>query len=100
MNNTSIAQMPLPIYSISTLHAWNARIMHFFGVPLNLLLFWLVWTKTPKEMQVHSRILFQTCIVDTLFICISLFVTPVCATNKIPFNFLAKFTNVTFAFSY
>jgi hypothetical protein len=72
----------MPFYVISTLHAWNIRLVPVFGFPLNALLFWLVWTKTPKEMRVHSRILFQTSIVDLIFLGADLIAGPVCAMQK------------------
>jgi hypothetical protein len=70
-------------YPISTLHSWNSRLMPVLGVSLNFLLFWLVCTKTPKEMRVHSRILLQTCYVDFMFLSLYLVVAPVCHENLI-----------------
>jgi hypothetical protein len=67
----------MPFFLISTLHAWNVRLVPFIGFPLNALLFWLVWTKTPKEMRVHSRILLQTCCVDLIFLSVLLIATSV-----------------------
>jgi DMSO/TMAO reductase YedYZ heme-binding membrane subunit len=64
----------MPFFAIS---AWNARLVPVFGFPLNALLFWLVWTKTPKEMRVHSRILLQTCIADLIFLSVALIASPV-----------------------
>jgi hypothetical protein len=51
--------------------------MPMFGLPLNALLFWLVLTKTPKEMWVHSRILLQTCVVDLILLLVNLVAIPV-----------------------
>jgi hypothetical protein len=67
----------MAIHFMTTLHAWNSRIVPVLGLPLNTLLFWLIWIKTPKEMRVHSRILLQTCVVDIILLLISLIGIPV-----------------------
>jgi hypothetical protein len=62
---------------MTTVHAWNSRIIPVLGFPLNALLIWLICTKTPKEMRVHSRILQQTCIFDSIFLLVDLIASPV-----------------------
>jgi hypothetical protein len=69
----------MSIHYMTTLHAWNARIVPWFGFPVNALLFWLILAKTPKEMQVHSRILLQTCVMDSILLFMSLIASPVFA---------------------
>ena len=36
------------------------------GYPLNIILIILIIFKTPKEMETHSRILIQNCVLDIL----------------------------------
>nr|CAD2138794.1 unnamed protein product [Meloidogyne enterolobii] len=38
------------------------------GYPLNIILIILIIFKTPKEMETHSRILIQNCVLDILFL--------------------------------
>jgi hypothetical protein len=33
---------------MTTVHYWNSRISPVLGFPMNALLFWLIWTKTPN----------------------------------------------------
>ena len=47
------------------------------GLILNFLLFWLIIRFTIKEMQIYSRILLQTCIVDIIGLCVFAVVRPV-----------------------
>uniref|UniRef100_A0A914HXN1 G protein-coupled receptor n=1 Tax=Globodera rostochiensis TaxID=31243 RepID=A0A914HXN1_GLORO len=47
------------------------------GVPLNLLLIWLLLRRTSKEMRVYSQILVQTCVVDLLVLVLGELVQPV-----------------------
>lgn len=44
---------------------------------MNTLLVFLITRRTPKELQLYSRILLQTCVVDLLFVITSLPVMPV-----------------------
>jgi hypothetical protein len=58
------------------------------GFPLNALLFWLIWNKTPKEMRVHSRILLQTSVIDIIVLLIMLIASPVLSILKYLFTLL------------
>ena len=44
-----------------------------FGFIFNFSLIWLIFNKTPKEMFQHSRILFQNCILDIIFLIMEIF---------------------------
>jgi hypothetical protein len=66
------------LHYMTTVHAWNSRLVPLLGFPLNALLFWLIWAKTPKEMRVHSRILLQTCILDIILLIVNFIASPVC----------------------
>nr|CAD2138798.1 unnamed protein product [Meloidogyne enterolobii]CAD2196223.1 unnamed protein product [Meloidogyne enterolobii] len=43
------------------------------GYPLNIILIILIIFKTPKEMETHSRILIQNCVLDILFLTLQMF---------------------------
>nr|CAD2138760.1 unnamed protein product [Meloidogyne enterolobii] len=44
------------------------------GYPLNIILIILIIFKTPKEMETHSRILIQNCVLDILVLTFQMFV--------------------------
>jgi len=65
---------------ISTLllaHHINSLFCLFIGVSLNILLIWLIFKQTPKEKQIYSQILLQTCIADILLLIMGELVQPV-----------------------
>jgi hypothetical protein len=67
----------MTFHFISIVNWWNSRLFPVVGFPLNALQFWLIWAKTPKEMRVHSRILLQTCILESFLLLANLIATPV-----------------------
>nr|CAD2192344.1 unnamed protein product [Meloidogyne enterolobii] len=44
------------------------------GYPLNIILIILIIFKTPKEMETHSRILIQNCVLDILVLTFQMFI--------------------------
>lgn len=66
---------------INTINWWNARIAPPIGLLTNFWFLWLVLYRTPKEMRAHSRILLQTCVLDIIFLTISLIGMPVFKKN-------------------
>uniref|UniRef100_A0A915E8P6 Uncharacterized protein n=1 Tax=Ditylenchus dipsaci TaxID=166011 RepID=A0A915E8P6_9BILA len=44
---------------------------------LNILLIWLIWKKTTKELKEYSLILLQTCVIDICLTFVNAFVQPV-----------------------
>jgi hypothetical protein len=55
-------------FPVAMVHRWNSLLCPPLGFLLNFLLLWLLFTKTPKEMWLHSRILLQTCFFDFIFL--------------------------------
>ncbi|CAK5077398.1 unnamed protein product [Meloidogyne enterolobii] len=44
------------------------------GYPLNIILIILIIFKTPKEMETHSRILIQNCVLDILMLTLQMLI--------------------------
>ena len=55
----------------------NAYTSCGLGLPLNMLLFYVIARHTPQEMQVYSLLLMQTCVADLTSICVQTIVQPV-----------------------
>nr|CAD2208959.1 unnamed protein product [Meloidogyne enterolobii] len=49
---------------------WTSLLL---GYPLNIILIILIIFKTPKEMETHSRILIQNCVLDILYLTFQMF---------------------------
>nr|CAD2162996.1 unnamed protein product [Meloidogyne enterolobii] len=62
------------------------------GYPLNIILIILIIFKTPKEMETHSRILIQNCVLDILLLTIQMFGQMICTIdgNGNPFFIFAN----------
>nr|CAD2208961.1 unnamed protein product [Meloidogyne enterolobii] len=52
---------------------WDYWTSLLLGYPLNIILIILIIFKTPKEMETHSRILIQNCVLDILFLTFQMF---------------------------
>nr|CAD2138712.1 unnamed protein product [Meloidogyne enterolobii] len=52
------------------------------GYPLNIILIILIIFKTPKEMETHSRILIQNCVLDILMLTVQMFIQTFYITDK------------------
>nr|CAD2138659.1 unnamed protein product [Meloidogyne enterolobii] len=50
---------------------WGSLLL---GYPLNIILIILIIFKTPKEMETHSRILIQNCVLDILILTFQMFI--------------------------
>nr|CAD2138697.1 unnamed protein product [Meloidogyne enterolobii] len=50
---------------------WGSLLL---GYPLNIILISLIIFKTPKEMETHSRILIQNCVLDILILTFQMFI--------------------------
>ena len=53
------------LVSFVSMHFWILRVLPPLALIANVALVWCIWKKTPNEMWVHSRILLQTCAIDT-----------------------------------
>ena len=71
---------------IALLYSTIVLCISAIGLFSNFFLIWLILRYTMKEMQVYSRILLQTCIVDIISICTLTAVQPV----NLVFLILAK----------
>ncbi|CAK5083057.1 unnamed protein product [Meloidogyne enterolobii] len=58
-------------------HHINSLFCLSIGVSLNILLIWLIFKQTPKEKQIYSQILLQTCIIDILLLIMGELVQPI-----------------------
>jgi len=47
------------------------------GLPLNLLLMWVVACKSPEELRVYKKVLLSTTVIDTAFLAMCFLVQPV-----------------------
>ncbi|CAK5107145.1 unnamed protein product [Meloidogyne enterolobii] len=54
--------------------AWDYWGSLLLGYPLNIILIILIIFKTPKEMETHSRILIQNCVLDILALTIQMLI--------------------------
>uniref|UniRef100_A0A915DPZ7 G-protein coupled receptors family 1 profile domain-containing protein n=1 Tax=Ditylenchus dipsaci TaxID=166011 RepID=A0A915DPZ7_9BILA len=64
-------------YVTIILHQVNAYLCFSLAFFFNILLIWLIWKKTTKEMKNYSFILLQTCVIDLCLTFLSAFVQPV-----------------------
>uniref|UniRef100_A0A915EH27 G-protein coupled receptors family 1 profile domain-containing protein n=1 Tax=Ditylenchus dipsaci TaxID=166011 RepID=A0A915EH27_9BILA len=60
----------------SILQEINAYLCFCLALFFNILLVWLIWKKTTKEMKHYSLILLQTCVIDLCLTSVSVFVQP------------------------
>ena len=66
-----------PMLPIRQIYSYNSKVCLILGFMLNLTVIWLVRYRTPKEMKVYSKIVFQTCFVDLILLVSSELVQPV-----------------------
>jgi hypothetical protein len=60
---------------------WNSKICLVGGGFLNILMMFIICTKTPAEMQIYSKILLQTCVLDLCNLVMDELVQPVRQIN-------------------
>uniref|UniRef100_A0A183BMM6 G protein-coupled receptor n=1 Tax=Globodera pallida TaxID=36090 RepID=A0A183BMM6_GLOPA len=56
---------------VSQIRIWATHVCFSLTLFFNLVLIWLVWTKTPKQMRFYSRVLLHTAIVDVLLLTVT-----------------------------
>ena len=59
------------IASIDRIHQLNGAICFALGLPLNLLLIWLIAQKSTEQMRVYKGILFQLTVADLYYLVIN-----------------------------
>nr|CAD2138663.1 unnamed protein product [Meloidogyne enterolobii] len=59
---------------IDILFKFDYFVCLLLGYPLNIILIILIIFTTPKEMETHSRILLQNCVLDILLLTIQMFI--------------------------
>ena len=69
---------PIPIQEISNI---NSIFCLVIGGVFNMIVIWLVFNKTPKEMSVYSKIILQTCFCDLALLMFSFIAQPVIHTD-------------------
>nr|CAD2138706.1 unnamed protein product [Meloidogyne enterolobii] len=85
--------MPLDLLDILfKFDFWGSLLL---GYPLNIILIILIIFKTPKEMETHSRILIQNCVLDIFMLTCQMFIQEF-YLNDIEKNLVFIFTNGIF----
>jgi hypothetical protein len=62
----------------------NGAVCMGLGLPLNLLLMWVVACKSPEELRVYKKVLISTTIIDTAFLAMCFLVQPVSTDYEYP----------------
>lgn len=60
----------------------NTSVCFFVGVPANALLCYLIARHSPEALRVYGRLLLQTVVVNTLFLCIAYALCPVIVSTE------------------
>lgn len=65
MNKTS--NVTVPLLDLRSIFLDMASILSFIGLPLNILLIYLIFFKTDKKLSDYKTILVQNCFVDVFY---------------------------------
>ena len=83
VNNSDLSNMTMMFERMGLVNGWVCMAL---GLPLNLLLIWVVASQSPKELRVYKKVLISTAVIDLWFLTMCFLVTPVSQEVKSTHN--------------